>query len=434
MLTNNSSAHLAEKTDAIFDPSNFEKRILLLSIGGSPAVLTETLYGLIHLKKHPFIPTEIHVITSEFGKRQIAAQLFPKGEPDKITELYMHNKGAFQENGLPTFTLDKHVHVFHDPDTNEPLEDTLTPEQCNAAADLFKDIIFEFINKDSLNTSAIHCSLAGGRKTMSFFMGYLFSICGRTQDKLSHTLIEPNQLEFPHPIPNKRFFYPIPDQQHEYTVRKDGKTSTHLIDAKDINIHIVDIPYAAVIRDTAFLKELEKNSYSESIEKINTFIDIRYPKLNFDDRTVAFGNIAIELDPRTFAFYCALLEFENGIDPAKISLDQARFLTNVYCSLESKDQLHSIINTFQNTDNDNKKIIGQSKEWAKVIRREFSQINGDITNFIPPRKEPNKPYTIPYAKLMKAHNPLVFSYFKEHLHKSLQPDADSLLQRLLATN
>ena len=41
----------------------------------------------------------------------------------------------------------------------------------------------------------IHASLAGGRKTMSFYMGYAMSLLGREQDELSHVLISPPALE-----------------------------------------------------------------------------------------------------------------------------------------------------------------------------------------------------------------------------------------------
>ena len=39
--------------------------------------------------------------------------------------------------------------------------------------------------------SALHVSIAGGRKTMGFFLGYALSLYGRAQDKLSHVLVSP---------------------------------------------------------------------------------------------------------------------------------------------------------------------------------------------------------------------------------------------------
>jgi CRISPR-associated protein (TIGR02584 family) len=58
-----------------------------------------------------------------------------------------------------------------------------------------KQLTFSYIKDPDC---ALHCSLAGGRKVMSFYSGYLFSLGGRQQDRLSHTLISPSQLEYAH--------------------------------------------------------------------------------------------------------------------------------------------------------------------------------------------------------------------------------------------
>jgi CRISPR-associated protein (TIGR02584 family) len=43
----------------------------------------------------------------------------------------------------------------------------------------------------------LHVSIAGGRKSMGFFAGYAFSLFGRTQDRLSHVLVNDPFESFP---------------------------------------------------------------------------------------------------------------------------------------------------------------------------------------------------------------------------------------------
>ena len=39
--------------------------------------------------------------------------------------------------------------------------------------------------------ASLHVSIAGGRKTMGFYVGYALSLFGRAQDRLSHVLVPP---------------------------------------------------------------------------------------------------------------------------------------------------------------------------------------------------------------------------------------------------
>jgi hypothetical protein len=57
------------------------------------------------------------------------------------------------------------------------------------------DFITEKVRELSADPhSALHVSIAGGRKTMGFFLGYALSLFGRPQDRLSHVLVsEPSR-------------------------------------------------------------------------------------------------------------------------------------------------------------------------------------------------------------------------------------------------
>jgi hypothetical protein len=54
------------------------------------------------------------------------------------------------------------------------------------------DFIAGFIREKSQDSNTrLHCSLAGGRKTMSFYLGSALQLFGRPWDKLYHVLVSP---------------------------------------------------------------------------------------------------------------------------------------------------------------------------------------------------------------------------------------------------
>lgn len=56
--------------------ASYRRRILLAVTGLPPQVVTETLYALAIGREDPFIPTEIHVITTSEGTQRIRQSLF----------------------------------------------------------------------------------------------------------------------------------------------------------------------------------------------------------------------------------------------------------------------------------------------------------------------------------------------------------------------
>lgn len=50
-------------------PENYPRRVLLAATGMSPQILTETCYSIAVAATPTFIPTKIHLLTTERGKR-----------------------------------------------------------------------------------------------------------------------------------------------------------------------------------------------------------------------------------------------------------------------------------------------------------------------------------------------------------------------------
>ena len=60
--------------------------------------------------------------------------------------------------------------------------------------------------------TALHVSIAGGRKTMGYYLGYALSLFGRPQDRLSHVLVSPPFESHP------QFYYPSPGERVIHTL------------------------------------------------------------------------------------------------------------------------------------------------------------------------------------------------------------------------
>jgi CRISPR-associated protein (TIGR02584 family) len=165
------------------------KKTLVCAVGLSPQILTETVYALAVAQEMPWVPDEIFVITTDSGYQKLKSHLMDP-ETGWLSRLC-------REYGLPVLTLDADKVVILGRDC-EAMSDIRTPEENMVVG----DEVLRLIRRLTLDTGRqLHVSLAGGRKTMSFYMGYCLSLLGRDQDRLSHVLVEP-QYE------RTDFFYP----------------------------------------------------------------------------------------------------------------------------------------------------------------------------------------------------------------------------------
>jgi hypothetical protein len=57
------------------EPASFQRRVLLAVSGLTPQIVTETLYALAADELAPFVPTEVHLITSAEGARRAELSL-----------------------------------------------------------------------------------------------------------------------------------------------------------------------------------------------------------------------------------------------------------------------------------------------------------------------------------------------------------------------
>ncbi len=202
-------------------PEGFEQRILLTLMGHSPAIITETLYALSQ-QTPPYLPTEIHVITTLSGKEKLQSSLL--GQDGALWRLCA-------DYALPPPLIpDEHIHVITH--NGRELPDIQTEEDNTATADFITALVHDLTDKAN---ASLHVSIAGGRKTMTYYLGYALSLFGRMQDRMSHVLVDESRI-------SRDFFYPAHDS--------------------DITVTLADIPFVRLREGLGFAKALSEGRYT----------------------------------------------------------------------------------------------------------------------------------------------------------------------------
>ena len=229
-------------------PSQYPRRILLCVTGTSPQIITETLYGLAVEPDdgRAFVPTEIRVLTTVMGAQQARLSLLAE-DRDMFGKLC-------KDYGLQGIRFDaESIDVFKDAE-GRPLDDILTPEHNEAAADHITRVVAELTSDDN---AAVHASIAGGRKTMGFYLGYAMSLFGREQDRVSHVLVSEGFDN------HREFFYKPP---RPVTLKKPDGWEMSTADAR---IHLAHIPIVR-LRSSEFEAVSDRRiGFADAVDRAN---------------------------------------------------------------------------------------------------------------------------------------------------------------------
>ncbi len=262
-------------------PGAYPRRVLLCVAGLSPQVITETLYALAVERPEPerFVPTEVQVVTTAEGARRIQLQLLSR-DPGWFQRLR-------REYRLPPIAFGmEQVSVLER--AGEAVDDIRTPEDNECAADR----ILERVRALTADPAcAVHASIAGGRKTMGYYLGYAMSLCGRPQDRLSHVLVEAPYEGLPD------FFYPSREERIVFT--RDNRP----LDASRARIWLAEIPFVS-LRHALEARLAEGGMrFGEAVEAARR--DLAPPELVLDleGRRVRAGGVVVELPPAELALY-----------------------------------------------------------------------------------------------------------------------------------
>lgn len=263
------------------EPTTYQRKILLAVTGLAPQIVTETLYGLVTAKP-PFIPDEIHIITTAEGAERAKLTLLSK-EPGWFYRL-------LKDYNLPNIQFsEQQIHVAKDSNGIE-LTDIRTPKDNEQVANFITEHIRQLTERAD---TALHVSIAGGRKTMGFYLGYALSLYGRPQDRLSHVLVS-SPFES-----NPGFFYPTPESHIIHTHPPDSRP----LDTHKAEVTLAEIPFVRLRQDLPTRMISKSFSFQDTVEAAQQ--KSLQPKLqiNMEKQSIKAGEERLYLSPAEFAFY-----------------------------------------------------------------------------------------------------------------------------------
>ena len=257
-------------------------KYLVFIIGTTPQIITETIFSLAVERK--WIPDNLIIYTTQVGNEIIRDNLINKN--------YFNN--LIKELNL-NLKLDKIEIIEHE---GNPLYDIRSINDNYLFADFIINNIFQLCNDSS---KQVYVSLAGGRKTMSYYVGYAMSLYGKNNDKLLHVLIN-------EPFDNiSDFYYPTKDN-----ISFQYKNRT--VDSSMAKIELIDIPFIRLRYSIPYKLLDGKSSFKNSIietqnqlYKINNNITINLLKLE-----ISINNITLRLYPSYFVIYYYFIQLQQN--------------------------------------------------------------------------------------------------------------------------
>lgn len=223
------------------------KNILLAVTGMSPQVVTETIFALY--KDKNVVIDEVRIITTSKGAEQawLGLAMEDNGNESHLNQLC-------KDYNLPEIKFTKaSIRIIPDANGND-VADARSIADHNSLADFIINEVRELTDD---NEVTIYASLAGGRKTMTFFLGYAMSLFGRAKDMLTHVLVNEDFENL------KDFFYPTPYNKRVVNYNNIA------FNAKDAIITLAEIPFVRMREEMPERIIKQKANYSETVELMN---------------------------------------------------------------------------------------------------------------------------------------------------------------------
>ncbi|MFN3480398.1 MAG: CRISPR-associated ring nuclease Csm6 [Thermodesulfovibrionales bacterium] len=261
------------------------KEIFIFVAGATPQIITETIYALASGNPSVY-PNELYIITTRTGKRRIEDTIIKQGILDLMSAEYK----------IPSIRLTDESFLIVKDAKGDTLEDIRSKEENEAMGDAITSFIRE--KTRDMNTR-LHCSLAGGRKTMSFYMGAALQLFGRPWDRLYHVLVTP---EFES---NPDFFYKPKEDRVIECRMLDGEIKK--LNTKDAKIELAELPFIRLGNKISFHGKGFRELVLEGQKEIDTATMQSELSVNLAERLISIKDIIIEMVPIELMIYTAFL-------------------------------------------------------------------------------------------------------------------------------
>ncbi len=340
------------------------REIFIFVAGATPQIITETIYALS--QKNPQVhPDEMYIITTSTGKRCIKETLIEKGILKALADEY----------SLPALELKEDSFIIVKDPSGQELDDIRNEAENEALGDCITSLIMEKAHDKS---ARLHCSLAGGRKTMSFYIGSALQLFGRPWDRLYHVLVSSDFETNPH------FFYK--PKKNTVIERRCPDGSIKQLNTDNAEIQLAELPLIRLGNKLSLKGKGFRELISEGQREWDTATI--QPELTVDlfARTIYIGETLIEMVPVQLMIYAAFL---------RQKLEHCKYPDRPYClecadcffvlsDLASKPALEAMAKDYDKIYGGKplkgEELSGKWKDGIKpeVLRGNISKINRTI--------------------------------------------------------
>lgn len=260
--------------------------VVVAVCGLTPQVVTETLWALSH-RTPPIYPVQIWILTTQAGRDQcLRALLGSKGALARYIREYRPN---------PVPRCGPNSVILLETADGEPLDDVRSERDSRAIADQ----IAGFIRKQTSRADTrLHCSVAGGRKTMGVLLAAALQLYGRSDDRLYHVLVPPEFESHPD------FYYP--PKRSRTLVLRNGRR----LNAGTAKIELAELPYVR-LRGLLAAEHLTTEATLSGIaataeRRLQLLVDPEPVRVHRGDNALRIGTNRIELSTAGMTIYRAL--------------------------------------------------------------------------------------------------------------------------------
>lgn len=246
--------------------------------------MTETVFALLSDGRGT---TAVKVLTTTVGRDALRARVLGRrGAWERLQSEYAAAR-RFRFSA-------RAIEVLRDA-RGGPLVDVRTAADSMAAADQIARRVAE-LTRD--RCPPLYASIAGGRKTMGYLLAAAMMLHGRREDRLSHVLVHPSELE------GTDFFFP-PRRRLGGVAHRRADGSAVRVAAPGIRVEMVDLPFPR-LRGLRGGSALRDATFSRLVTELQADLDaLAAPGVVVDvgGGVVWCANRRVRLSPLRLAIY-----------------------------------------------------------------------------------------------------------------------------------
>jgi CRISPR-associated protein (TIGR02584 family) len=261
--------------------------VLIALCGLTPQVVTETLWALHH-RIPPIHPTAVWILTTREGAKVCRSTLLGRnGALARFVREYRPPP--------PPHCSASHIIILKGSD-GKPLDDVRTEQDNRAVADQ----LTEFIRKQAEQPDVrLHCSVAGGRKTMGVLLAAALQLFGRAEDRLYHVLVSPEFESL------AGFFFP--PKTPTWVTTKNGQR----LQTTQARIELAELPYVRLRGLIGQTPSITASSFGALVALANQRLRLWHDpdplSLDGQAKRIQIGNHPLSLTPALMTLYRAFI-------------------------------------------------------------------------------------------------------------------------------